>query len=146
MFIAPTQVALYDKPHQFEPLVPRSGLTELVQRTRGVVEASYRLQGVHVATRASLRELVRAMNSYYSNLIEGQGTHPANIARALKQDFSEKPDIAQRQRIAVAHIDAERELEAAHAPEAHVLTSAFLQRAHGSLYGRLAPADRMSPN
>ena len=146
MSIAPTQVALYDKPHQFEPLVPRSGLTELVQRTRGVVEVSYRLQGVHVATRASLRELVRAMNSYYSNLIEGQGTHPANIARALKQDFSEKPDIAQRQRIAVAHIDAERELEAAHAPEAHVLTSAFLQRAHGSLYGRLAPADRMSPN
>ena len=66
-------------------------LTELVQRTRGVVEASYRLQGVHVATRASLRELVRAMNSYYSNLIEGQGTHPANIARALKQDFPEKP-------------------------------------------------------
>jgi Fic family protein len=146
MSIASTQVTLYDKPHQFEPLVPRSGLTELVQRTRGVVEASYRLQGVHVATRASLRELVRAMNSYYSNLIEGQGTHPANIARALKQDFSEKPDIAQRQRIAVAHIDAERELEAAHAPEAHVLTSAFLQRAHGSLYGRLAPADRMSPN
>ena len=146
MFIAPTQVALYDKPHQFEPLVPRSGLTELVQRTRGVVEASYRLQGGHVATRASLRELVRAMNSYYSNLIEGQGTHPANIARALKQDFSEKPDIAQRQRIAVAHIDAERELEAAHAPEAQVLTSAFLQRAHGSLYGRLTPADRMSPN
>ena len=45
-----------------------------------------------------------------------------------------------------AHIDAERELEAAHAPEAHVLTSTFLQRAHGSLYGRLASADRMSPN
>ena len=146
MSIEPTQVTLSDKPHQFEPLVPRLDLTELVQRTRGVVEASYRLQGVHVATRASLRELVRAMNSYYSNLIEGQGTHPANIARALKQDFSEKPDIAQRQRIAVAHIDAERELEAAHAPEAQVLTSAFLQRAHGSLYGRLAPADRMSPN
>ena len=76
----------------------------------------------------------------------GQGTHPANIARALKQDFSEKPDIAQRQRIAVAHINAEREMEAAHAPESHVLTSTFLQRADGSLYVRLAPADRMSPN
>ena len=146
MSIAPTSVNTYDKPHQFEPLVPRLGLTELVQRTRAVVEASYRLQGVHAATRASLRELVRAMNSYYSNLIEGQGTHPANIARALKMDFSEKPDIAQRQRIAVAHIEAERELEAAHAPEGQALSSVFLLRAHGSLYGRLAPADRTSPN
>ena len=86
------------------------------------------------------------MNSYYSNLIEGQGTHPANIARALNKDFSDQPDTAQRQRIAVAHIDAERELEAAHAPEAQALTSAFLQRAHASLYGRLASADRTSPN
>ena len=33
MSIAPTQVTLYDKPHQFEPLVPRLDLTELVQRT-----------------------------------------------------------------------------------------------------------------
>ena len=143
---APAPVNTYDKPHQFEPLIPRMDLTELKQRTRAVVEAAYRLQGVHAATRAALRELVRAMNSYYSNLIEGQGTHPANIARALKKDFSEKPDIAQRQRIAVAHIDAERELEAAHAPQAEALTSVFLQRAHGSLYGRLVPADRTLPD
>jgi Fic family protein len=146
MSVSPTPITVYDKPHQFEPLVPRLDVTELGQRTRGVVEASFRLQGVHAATRAALRELVRAMNSYYSNLIEGQGTHPENIARALKKDFSAKPDTAQRQRIAVAHIDAERELEAAHAPEREVLTSIFLQRAHGSLYGRLTLADRMSPN
>lgn len=94
MSIAPTPVNMYDQPHPFEPLVPRLDRVELGQRTRAVVEASYRLQGVHAATRASLRELVRAMNSYYSNLIEGQGTHPANIARALKKDFSENPDIA----------------------------------------------------
>jgi Fic family protein len=146
MSVAPTPVNVYDQPHQFEPLVPQSDLAELVRRTRGMVEASFRLQSVHPATRASLRELVRAMNSYYSNLIEGQSTHPANIARALKKDFSDKPDTAQRQRIAIAHIDAERELEAAHASDAEALTSRFLQRAHASLYGRLAPADRMSPN
>jgi len=146
MPIAPASFSTYDKPYQFEPLVPRLDVAELAQRTRVVVEASYRLQGVHTATRAALRDLVRAMNSYYSNLIEGQGTHPANIARALKMDFSQKPDIAQRQRIAVAHIEAERELEAARAPQTDVLTSAFLRHAHGSLYGRLAPADRTSPD
>ena len=35
----------------------------------------------------SLATLVRAMNCYYSNLIEGHGTHPVDIERALKDDF-----------------------------------------------------------
>jgi Fic family protein len=36
----------------------------------------------------SLAGLVRAMNCYYSNLIEGHDTHPVDIERALKNDFS----------------------------------------------------------
>src|SRR5271166_6487048 len=32
----------------------------------------------------SLADLVRAMNCYYSNLIEGHDTHPVEIERALK--------------------------------------------------------------
>src|SRR3546814_7782355 len=34
----------------------------------------------------SLANLVRAMNCYYSNLIEGHDTHPVDIERALKGD------------------------------------------------------------
>ena len=52
------------------------------------------------------------MNSYYSNRIEGQGTHPHHIEHALHQEFSDQPDIARLQRLALAHIDAERKLEA----------------------------------
>src|ERR1700692_4688850 len=37
---------------------------------------------------ASLAGLVRAMNCYYSNLIEGHDTHPVDIERALKNDYS----------------------------------------------------------
>ena len=37
---------------------------------------------------ASLASLVRAMNCYYSNLIEGHDTHPIDIERALKGDYS----------------------------------------------------------
>src|SRR3954451_12208971 len=37
---------------------------------------------------ASLADLVRAMNCYYSNLIEGHDTHPIDIERALKGDYS----------------------------------------------------------
>ncbi len=35
---------------------------------------------------SSLATLVRAMNCYYSNIIEGHETHPVDIERALKQD------------------------------------------------------------
>jgi Fic family protein len=82
------------------------------------------------------------MNSYYSNRIEGQATHPANIERALRQDFSQTPDVARRQRLALAHIEAERELEASVTTEAEALRSEFLIRAHASLYGRLSEEDR----
>src|SRR6266567_3601074 len=37
---------------------------------------------------ASLADLVRSMNCYYSNLIEGHDTHPIDIERALKNDYS----------------------------------------------------------
>ena len=38
---------------------------------------------------ASLADLVRSMNCYYSNLIEGHDTHPVDIERALKNDYSQ---------------------------------------------------------
>lgn len=52
----------------------------------------------------ALANLVRSMNCYYSNLIEGHNTHPIDIERALKQDFS--ADVQQRnlQVEATAHI------------------------------------------
>lgn len=83
------------------------------------------------------------MNSFYSNRIEGQSTHPRNIERALRNDFSNKPGQARLQRIALAHIDAEKELEAL-ARNGAALHSAFLLDAHRALYERLAPDDRMS--
>ena len=38
---------------------------------------------------APLANLVRAMNCYYSNLIEGHDTHPVDIERALRGDYSQ---------------------------------------------------------
>ena len=40
----------------------------------------------HIA--ASLADLVRSMNCYYSNLIEGHDTHPIDIERALNGSSS----------------------------------------------------------
>lgn len=140
-----TALAQYTQPHQFEPLLPQTGLDALRERSRAVVEQSLRLTAVaHPDTIVSLRELVREMNSYYSNRIEGQSTHPHNIGRALRRDFSDKPDIARLQRIALAHIEAERALEASLGHGSVALSSRFIQQAHGELYGRLAEADRLT--
>ena len=54
--------------------------------------------------RSALADLVRAMNCYYSNLIEGHDTHPIDIERALKNDFSDDPVKRDLQLEAKAHI------------------------------------------
>src|SRR5665811_323442 len=53
---------------------------------------------------ASLADLVRAMNCYYSNLIEGHDTHPVDIERALKNDYSKDAKKRDLQLDAKAHI------------------------------------------
>jgi Fic family protein len=58
-----------------------------------------------------LRSLLRHMNSYYTNRIEGQHTRPHEIDQALRQDFSKDAALAAKQRLAVAHIAAEQALE-----------------------------------
>lgn len=142
----PSQVIeVYDQPHQFLPLMPALRVQELLDAARPVAEASLRLSGkCHPETLGKLRELVRSMNSYYSNRLEGQGTHPLNIDQALRKQFSAVPDTALRQRIAIAHIEAERELEGLAPPVSKVLGSEFLRVCHGALYGRLSPEDRVS--
>jgi len=53
---------------------------------------------------ASLADLVRSMNCYYSNLIEGHDTHPMDIERALKKDYSQDRRQRNLQIEANAHI------------------------------------------
>jgi Fic family protein len=53
---------------------------------------------------ASLAGLVRSMNCYYSNLIEGHDTHPIDIERALNDDYSKDAKKRDLQIEARAHI------------------------------------------
>ena len=58
----------------------------------------------------ALADRVRAMNCYYSNLIEGHDTHPIDIERALKKDYSADPEQRNLQLEAEAHVSPVREL------------------------------------
>lgn len=136
---------MYDARHQLAPLLlSERQLETVIPLSERIVTTSVKLSAAaHETTRATLRELVRQMNSFYSNRIEGQSTHPRNIERALHNDFSHQPDEARLQRIALAHIEAERELEAL-ANDGGALRLAFLVDAHRALYERLPPGDRVS--
>lgn len=57
---------------------------------------------------SSLADLVRSMNCYYSNLIEGHDTHPVDIERALKEDYSKDVGKRDLQLEARAHIAVQR--------------------------------------
>ncbi len=56
----------------------------------------------------TLVHLVRSMNGYYSNLIEGHDTHPVDIERALKDDFSIDPHKRHLQLEAKAHVHVQQ--------------------------------------
>lgn len=53
---------------------------------------------------APLAGLVRSMNCYYSNLIEGHDTHPIDIERALNGEYSQDANKRDLQLEARAHI------------------------------------------
>jgi Fic family protein len=91
-----------------EPLV----LSEDSNRRPALSELAFELAQKSAAFRAGLPEsmvaslatLVRSMNCYYSNLIEGHDTHPIEIERALKNDYSADPKKRDLQLEAKAHI------------------------------------------
>ncbi|WP_417496373.1 Fic family protein [Maricaulis sp.] len=60
----------------------------------------------------ALAALVRSMNCYYSNLIEGHATHPIDIERALQEDYSADSGQRDLQLEARAHIAVQSWIDA----------------------------------
>ena len=67
---------------------------------------------------ASVAGLVRSMNCYYSNLIEGHNTHPIDIERALAGNYSSNVEQRNLQLEARAHITVQKWLESVEGTEA----------------------------
>ena len=139
--------AMYDQPFQFEPLLPSVAQQEpLLAKAHDLARAATQLAGLPVAP--ELRGLLRGMNSYYTNRIEGQHTRPHEIEAALRKDFSADQALAAKQRLAVAHIEAETATEQRFVgdPGARWLYSADAVSAlHRELFARLPAADLMTP-
>ncbi len=77
----------------------------------------------------SLADLVRAMNCYYSNLIEGHDTHPVDIERALKNDYSHDAGKRDLQLEAKAHITVQKWIDGG-GLKGHAVTSDGIREVH----------------
>ena len=104
---------LYDHPQQMEPLLPSEArLAPVLERAHDLIRQADRLTGwSRTGALCGLRQLLRAMNSYYSNKIERQHTLPLEIEQALRNDYAKDADKARRQRLAVAHMATELQIE-----------------------------------
>ncbi len=95
-----------------EPMLPAVGNRELEDRAIDLVAKTNGLvQQLHPLVRHSLGDLIRSINCYYSNLIEGHHTHPRDIDRALKEDFSSNHEQRNLQLEAKAHIEVQQLLD-----------------------------------
>ncbi|MEX2468222.1 MAG: Fic family protein [Pseudohongiellaceae bacterium] len=106
----------------------RGELTDLaLQLARGSAAFRSRLPD---PVAGSLATLVRAMNCYYSNLIEGHDTHPVDIERALKNDYSQCREKRNLQLEAKAHINVQRWIDEGGLDAGTVITSDGIREIH----------------
>ena len=95
------------------PFFPEDSENELAGLILELTSAVGKLSAsMHPLTASAVSELVITMNSYYSNLIEGQFTHPLDIEKALKKDYSADEKKHTLQLESVAHIEVNKAMRA----------------------------------
>jgi Fic family protein len=101
-----------ETPHRIEPARLEETSEAIADVIADLSAASARLgAGLHPRTAWSLADLVRLMNTYYSNLIEGHNTRPHDIARALEGQFDQDQGRRNLQIEAAAHVRVQTEID-----------------------------------
>ncbi len=85
---------------------------EILNKAEQIIIESAKLTGnlnIHIIN--AIKENLRTINSYYSNKIESEGTHPIDIERAMKNQFSQDDKKKSMQQLSLVHIEAQKYLE-----------------------------------
>ncbi|MDO8281156.1 MAG: Fic family protein [Thermodesulfovibrionia bacterium] len=125
--------------NKMTPLYPENA-EELHDLALSVIQKSAALGSrQHPVTLRSLHELLRIINSYYSNLIEGHNTHPYDIVRAMQKKYDTEPAKRNLQLESVAHITVQRDMEKKlqDEPESNIASHEFLCYIHREFYMQL---------
>lgn len=99
---------------------------------------------LHPRTAANLADLVRIMNAYYSNLIEGHNTRPKDIERALAGKLDEDTGRRNLQLEAASHVRVQAEIDRMAAEDrlTEPASVEFIQWLHREFY-RDAPEETL---
>ncbi len=101
-----------ETPYRFEPCLLERITPELADAIAELSAEAERLgHRLHPRTAENLADLVRVMNCYYSNLIEGHNTTPRDIERALAGELAAEEERRNLQVEAAAHIRLQREID-----------------------------------
>lgn len=131
---------LFDQVSDMEPLLPEDREGRLAALGLEVLRRAERLRStLHPITRKGVVDLVRSMNSYYSNLIEGHRTTPQDIDAALRREFSGSRKQREVQQLHWAHVETQRWMESALAQRGpgDICSAEFLCEVHREFYRRL---------
>ena len=126
----------------FEPLMvsegspARAGLNDLALEL-AEKSAAFRSR-LPASVSEALADLVRSMNCYYSNLIEGHDTHPIDIERAMRNDYSADPKKRNLQFEAKAHVAVQEWIDDDGMVELATATSSIVEL-HRRFYELLPP-------
>ena len=121
-----------------EPMMPRTEATVLDDLAFDLVARANHLAGqIQPGVRESIGDLVRSMNCYYSNLIEGHDTHPRDIDAALEERYSDDASKRSLQREARAHIEVQRLIDCGYDPDEAPTSIKYIQWLHREFCNRL---------
>jgi len=128
-----------ETPARIEPCLIEAIPVETTDRIANLTATAERLGNrLHPRTTSNLADLVRVMNCYYSNLIEGHNTKPRDIERALANDFDREESRRNLQVEARAHIHVQKMIDRRYAegslPEPASVE--FLRELHRDFYDK----------
>lgn len=130
---------LYRNPANMEPMMPQGDMRALEELSCVLLQKIGGLkEKLHPTTSAAVAEIVSEMNSYYSNLIEGNKTLPQDIEKARRERLNIPFDD-----MGVAVAEAEKRV-LSETPEADVLSKEFILKIHRELYSQIPASMRMS--
>ena len=125
-----------------EPMLPEESNSELDDLAVDLVAKANSLASkLNPKLRESVSNLVRSMNCYYSNLIEGHNTHPRDIEKALVEDFSKNKDKRNLQLEAKAHISVQKMIDEGNFwGIENIVSKEFIAKIHEEFY-KLLPEE-----
>jgi Fic family protein len=124
--------------HDFSPFVPSEKTLEASQLPDKAVRlatSSAKLAGnLSDKTRNTIRDYMAVINSYYSNLIEGNKTRPHEIRAAQKGEYSEDPTKRDLQKESVSHIQVQNWIEGQAFDQDSLYAPNFFKATHRKFY------------